>query len=318
MNIHTIATIVTLLTTLACVPPASECMGECAESIDTEGTESSGDGDGDQTGPGDGDGEPTTDTTGDGDDTGDGDGDGDGEPECGNAVLEPGEQCDDGNLLTGDGCSPVCVLEPDAIPCGDSIYECGDGVDNDNDGKTDMADSNCTSPCDDDENSLLTLPGQDGDCEKDCFWNNGADACSWNLTCDPDSPGADIGCEYDPAGGQCNFEQTQECVDSCLPLVPNACDCFGCCQVDGLFIYLDSNPECSMDNLGACNTCTYFYGCTNDCIKDDCELCFGETIDELPMGCAEPSCDVGTPCGEQSDCNDGDFCQTGCCVPIQG
>jgi len=28
--------------------------------------------------------------------------------ECGNEVLEPGEQCDDGNLVTGDGCSADC------------------------------------------------------------------------------------------------------------------------------------------------------------------------------------------------------------------
>jgi len=30
---------------------------------------------------------------------------------CGNGVLEPGEQCDDGNTVAGDGCSAVCQLE---------------------------------------------------------------------------------------------------------------------------------------------------------------------------------------------------------------
>ena len=34
-------------------------------------------------------------------------------PTCGNAVAQgPTEQCDDGNLLDGDGCSATCTLEP--------------------------------------------------------------------------------------------------------------------------------------------------------------------------------------------------------------
>ncbi|MFV8753342.1 DUF4215 domain-containing protein [Nannocystaceae bacterium ST9] len=35
------------------------------------------------------------------------------EPECGNGYLEPGEDCDDANLLDGDGCDSLCRL-----PCG--------------------------------------------------------------------------------------------------------------------------------------------------------------------------------------------------------
>ncbi len=33
-------------------------------------------------------------------------------PCCGNGVTEAGEDCDDGNLKAGDGCSPVCKIEP--------------------------------------------------------------------------------------------------------------------------------------------------------------------------------------------------------------
>ena len=32
-------------------------------------------------------------------------------PTCGNGLLEPGEQCDDGALLAGDGCDPSCAFE---------------------------------------------------------------------------------------------------------------------------------------------------------------------------------------------------------------
>lgn len=35
---------------------------------------------------------------------------------CGNSVIEPPEECDDGNLLDGDGCSAVCVAEPPPCP----------------------------------------------------------------------------------------------------------------------------------------------------------------------------------------------------------
>ena len=31
---------------------------------------------------------------------------------CGNGQLNPGEQCDDGNTVNGDGCSSSCVIEP--------------------------------------------------------------------------------------------------------------------------------------------------------------------------------------------------------------
>ncbi|MEP7124047.1 MAG: DUF4215 domain-containing protein [Byssovorax sp.] len=32
-------------------------------------------------------------------------------PACGDGILQLGEQCDDGNLVAGDGCSPTCGLE---------------------------------------------------------------------------------------------------------------------------------------------------------------------------------------------------------------
>jgi cysteine-rich repeat protein len=243
---------------------------------------------------------------------------------CGDGDPGPNEGCDDGNLIGGDGCSPMCAIEnppPMAIPCGNAIYECGDALDNDNDGFVDLDDPDCTTPCDDKENSLQTdLPGQNNDCKADCFWDansgQGDDHCVWNLKCDPENPGADVGCAYDPNFAQCELMMPQACLDFCVPLVPNGCDCFGCCQIAGEFIYLDSNPQCSMDNLDACNNCTFFDNCNNPCEQVECELCFGQSEEDLPPECEEPSCDFGTPCSDQSECMDGDFCQTGCCVPI--
>jgi cysteine-rich repeat protein len=36
-------------------------------------------------------------------------------PACGDGILQLGEQCDDGNLVAGDGCSPTCGLEGNYI-----------------------------------------------------------------------------------------------------------------------------------------------------------------------------------------------------------
>ena len=57
---------------------------------------------------------------------------------CGNGVLEQGEQCDDGNNTEGDGCSSLCTTK-----CGDGkkggAEECDDGNANESDG--------CSSAC---------------------------------------------------------------------------------------------------------------------------------------------------------------------------
>src|SRR5439155_21840626 len=37
---------------------------------------------------------------------------------CGNGMVEPGEQCDDGNTVDGDCCSSTCQFEPAGAPCG--------------------------------------------------------------------------------------------------------------------------------------------------------------------------------------------------------
>src|SRR5207237_8379569 len=36
---------------------------------------------------------------------------------CGNGIVDLGEQCDDGNLVGGDCCSPTCQFEPAGQAC---------------------------------------------------------------------------------------------------------------------------------------------------------------------------------------------------------
>ena len=50
-------------------------------------------------------------------------------PACGNAVIEAGEQCDDGNVTTGDGCSAMCLIEPPPEPeVPSSQFNIGDSI----------------------------------------------------------------------------------------------------------------------------------------------------------------------------------------------
>ncbi len=59
---------------------------------------------------------------------------------CGNRILDPGEQCDDGNTVSGDGCSATCQREP---RCGDGVVDPGEQCD---DGNTVSGDG-CSSSC---------------------------------------------------------------------------------------------------------------------------------------------------------------------------
>lgn len=65
-------------------------------------------------------------------------------PDCGNTVIDTGEDCDDGNEVGGDGCTALCVDE-----------FCGDGVINDNGAEV----------CDDGAGNSNTTPDA---CRLDC------------------------------------------------------------------------------------------------------------------------------------------------------
>ena len=72
---------------------------------------------------------------------------------------------------------------------------------------------------------------------------------------------------------------------------------------------------CDLENLDHCSSCEIRLDCFNPCDPESCELCFGQTIDDLPPGCAEPGCPPDrSPCASATDCPNGWFCQTGCCV----
>lgn len=72
-------------------------------------------------------------------------------PVCGNSKVELGEQCDDGNIISGDGCSATCQTEGGCGGnCGGGY--CGDGTINsgeqcDDGAKNGTGQSQCTNSC---------------------------------------------------------------------------------------------------------------------------------------------------------------------------
>ena len=61
---------------------------------------------------------------------------------CGNNEVETGEQCDDGNIMNGDGCSSTCQTETSPV-CGNGIVETGEQCDDGNSVDTDECPTNC-------------------------------------------------------------------------------------------------------------------------------------------------------------------------------
>lgn len=60
-------------------------------------------------------------------------------PACGDAVVDPGEACDDGNVMGGDGCSPTCTVEA----CGNGVVDQGEACDDGNMVSTDACLGTC-------------------------------------------------------------------------------------------------------------------------------------------------------------------------------
>jgi hypothetical protein len=259
------------------------------------------------------------------------------------SVCPCGDHCEPGAPgADAAGCTDACSV----AACSGTLYQCGDCADNDGDCTVDDGDNDCFGVCHNNEAGFAgMIPGQnEAPCKMDCYFDNnsgsGNDDCFWSHSCDPLDPQPDD-CECDPpagdplcdvnipgGGGSCEQAydvQSADCAEICGPVVPNGCDCFGCCEVTldsgaTTTVYLGSEtngvPLCHSDNVDdpdVCHPCTQVPSCLNTC--DTCELCFGQT--ELPPECGGvPECPPEQDaCGIPGlpDCPAGLFCLTGCC-----
>jgi len=206
------------------------------------------------------------------------------------------------------------------VQCGSSTCACSDGLDNDRDGLVDGFDPECTGAFDAHEDSFATGAhgeGQNGKCQ-DCYFddNSGRDACSRPRSCASDPTDSSSG------NGSCRSCSVDEaCSDTCAALVPNGCDCFGCCGVHRGSVVknvLLGSTSCNVDTLdepSACTACVPSSECANPC--GTCELCPGRTVSDLPAECASSyACDESQRCASSTDCAGFAYCQSGCCLAV--
>jgi cysteine-rich repeat protein len=213
--------------------------------------------------------------------------------ECGNSYVQPGEGCDDGNLVSNDGCTFSCTVEsgwictpPENQPtvcetvCSDGLIrgleECDDGNSSDGDG--------CDSQCNVvqpwvclAEPSLCNLCG-DGSVD-------GVETCDdQNLT-----PG-------DGCSASCVVEGDWYCSGE-----PSLCSPDGC--GDGL---IQAGEDCDDGNVSDGD------GCTHLCVVDNGWICDGEPSICTPP-CGNGKTDAGEACDDGNESN-GDGCSSSCTI----
>ncbi|MFW5876194.1 MAG: DUF4215 domain-containing protein [Myxococcota bacterium] len=159
------------------------------------------------------------------------------EPECGNGILEEeaGEQCDDGNRGSGDGCDFNCQLE---AHCGDDVVvepeeECDDGNLASGDG--------CDFLCRAEEcgNSRVD-PGEQCD-DGNTTAGDGCDACMREAYCGDGMIDADEDCDEGEGiwGDGCGVDCTNVCD------VGTSCDLCG--EPEEQCEYMDPFDGCGVD-----------------------------------------------------------------------
>ncbi len=177
---------------------------------------------------------------------------------CGNGIVTPntGEQCDDGNTVGGDGCSATCKLE-----CGNGVLDPGEQCDDGNRVNGDGCDANCTFPaC---GNGIL-------DAGEACDDGNtvGGDGCSSTCQLECGNGVLDAGEQCDDGnrvgGDGCSATCQLECpsalsCDDGNPCTADTCE-NGMCVHGPLAPFPDAAcqvgtlahlPECAQDHLGS-------------------------------------------------------------------
>jgi hypothetical protein len=240
-----------------------------------------------------------------------------------------------GGLVGDAGGDAGCVI----ATCAGKVFECGNCIDDDEDGQSDSDDLECLGACDNTEDAYFPdLPGDPGaPCRADCFWDvgNGAgnDQCVWDHRCDPlekppNFPPEGPSCAHDPSlkletNVTCTTafdSQAATCLERCLPLTPNGCDCFGCCILPNAPtpVWMGA-PECTAANVAdpsKCPACTLVPSCSNAC--EDCEVCVDKGVPASSCSPAEQCANGARPCGlpGMPGCSAGTYCITGCCVTL--
>ena len=212
------------------------------------------------------------------------------EAACGDGVVNPGEECDDGNGEDGDCCSALCAFESAGSLCADNQYcngeEACDGTGNCQPGlPIDCGDGiACTDDACDEVNDVCANTPDNGTCD-DGQYCNGVETCDLISGCEPGIP---VNCSD---GVDCTNDDCDEINDTCV-YTPDGNNC----PDDGLF--------CNGDEF--CHP-------QNDCSSRGDPCLNGTVCDEDAGFCGPPpSCGDGIV-DQGEDCDDGNTASGDCC-----
>jgi cysteine-rich repeat protein len=138
---------------------------------------------------------------------------------CGNGTIDPMEQCDDGNTVSGDGCNSKCKTEGVTAVCGNGTKEVGEACDDGNTTPGDGCEPNCT---------LTPVVCGNGIKEtgEQCDDGNTANGDGCSAACLTEDPNAECGNGIKETGEQCddgNLIPGDGCQPNCtLPTTGNA------------------------------------------------------------------------------------------------
>lgn len=250
---------------------------------------------------------------------------------CGNGVVDPGEQCDDGddNGAGASCCSAECDFEPEGKSCADGNLCNGD--------ETCSAFGQCTPgtpPNCNDDNVCTTddcapatgcthvnvpngTPCPDHDvCNGDEICTGGACTDQANLDCNDHDPCTSDGCN--PTNGCVNLPIASPIPGCDCPNGNSDCDDHNVCN--GLETCAPSHQFCLPGTPLQCQT-------TNPCLIADCDETSGCFASQVPPGTTcndDDACTINDECNGSAcggfvlGCNDGDPCTADGCDPQTG
>jgi cysteine-rich repeat protein len=252
---------------------------------------------------------------------------------CGDGVVGPGEQCDDGNVFDNDGCSATCALQPgytcSGMPsvcvttCGDGVQAGGELCD---DGNTNSGDG-CSPTCA--VQAGFSCSGSPSACAPIC----GDGILAGGETCDDgnvvDGDGCSSTCAAE-SGYTCSGTPSA-CVTACgdgVKAGSEACDdgnvasgdgCSSLCQQEAGYSCSGSPSvcffTCGNGVLDAGETCDDGNTASGDGCSSACQVEPGFNCSGQPSACVT-GCGDGIPAGAEQ-CDDGnlvngDGCSAAC------
>jgi cysteine-rich repeat protein len=196
---------------------------------------------------------------------------------CGDGILDRFEECDDGNVIDGDGCQSECALPL----CGDGVLDAGEACDDDNAQSCDGCSDTCSI-----EVGLVCGDGiLNAVCGEECDDGNtqDADGCQGNCLL--------------PLCGDSILDPDEDCDDGNLEL----CDgCSSSCAFEPGFICGDGTAnaacgeECEDGNTDSCD------GCSAICTVEPGPVCGDGIVNPLCEECDDGNGLAGDRC--EADC----------------